>query len=36
MAVEGLGATTRQFVDLVLDLLPSARRDTEFAMAVAR
>lgn len=36
MAGDGPGATTRQFVDLVLDLLPSARRDTEFGMAVAR
>ena len=27
-------ATTREFVDAVLGLLPSARRDTEFAMGV--
>jgi isocitrate/isopropylmalate dehydrogenase len=36
MTGAGVGATTREFVDLVLDLLPSARRDTEFAMGVAR
>lgn len=29
-------ATTREFVDAVLGLLPSARRDTEFALAVPR
>ncbi len=36
MAGSGVGATTREFVDLVLDLLPSARRDTEFALGVTR
>jgi len=30
------GATTREFVDVVLGLLPSARRDTEFALGVTR
>ena len=33
---EGVGATTREFVDAVLGLLPSARRDTEFALGAAR
>jgi 3-isopropylmalate dehydrogenase len=28
----GVAATTREFVDVVLGLLPSARRDTEFAV----
>ena len=32
----GVAATTREFVDAVLGLLPSARRDTEFALGVAR
>jgi 3-isopropylmalate dehydrogenase len=32
----GVTATTREFVDAVLALLPSARRDTEFALGVAR
>ncbi len=36
MAGATLGATTREFVDVVLGLLPSARRDTEFAMGVTR
>jgi 3-isopropylmalate dehydrogenase len=31
-----VGATTREFVDAVLGLLPSARRDTEFALGVPR
>jgi 3-isopropylmalate dehydrogenase len=35
MTSTGVAATTREFVDAVLGLLPSARRDTEFAMAVA-
>ena len=30
----GVGATTREFVDAVLGLLRSARRDTEFALGV--
>jgi 3-isopropylmalate dehydrogenase len=33
---EGVAATTREFVDAVLGLLPSTRRDTEFALGVAR
>ena len=32
----GVAATTREFVDAVLCLLPSARRDTEFALGAAR
>ena len=32
----GVAATTREFVDAVLGLLPSARRDTEFALGAAR
>jgi 3-isopropylmalate dehydrogenase len=36
MTSDGVAATTREFVDAVLGLLPSARRDTEFAMAVTR
>ena len=28
----GVAATTREFADVVLDLLPAARRDTEFAI----
>ena len=32
----GVAATTREFVDVVLALLPSARRDTEFALGVTR
>jgi isocitrate/isopropylmalate dehydrogenase len=36
MAQEGVAATTREFVDAVLALLPSARRDTEFALGVTR
>jgi 3-isopropylmalate dehydrogenase len=32
----GVTATTREFVDAVLELLPSARRDTEFALGVTR
>jgi isocitrate/isopropylmalate dehydrogenase len=35
-AATGVGATTREFVDAVLGLLPSARRDTEFALGVGR
>ena len=31
----GQGATTREFVDVVLDLLPSARTDVEFAIRAA-
>ena len=33
---QGVAATTREFVDAVLGLLPSARRDTEFALGAAR
>jgi 3-isopropylmalate dehydrogenase len=33
-AANGVAATTREFVDAVLGLLPSARRDTEFALGV--
>lgn len=36
LAGPGVAATTREFVDAVLGLLPSARRDTEFALGVAR
>jgi isocitrate/isopropylmalate dehydrogenase len=36
MTSDGVAATTREFVDAVLGLLPSARRDTEFALAVTR
>ena len=32
----GVAATTREFVDAVLGLLPTARRDTEFALGVSR
>jgi 3-isopropylmalate dehydrogenase len=32
MAPLGVAATTREFVDVVLSMLPSARRDTEFAL----
>ena len=32
----GVAATSREFVDVVLALLPSARRDTEFALGVTR
>jgi 3-isopropylmalate dehydrogenase len=32
MASTGVAATTREFVDVVLSLLPTARRDTEFAL----
>lgn len=32
----GVTATTKEFVDAVLALLPSARRDTEFALGVSR
>jgi isocitrate/isopropylmalate dehydrogenase len=32
MIQSGVAATTREFVDVVLGLLPSARRDTEFAV----
>ena len=32
----GVSATTREFVDTVLGLLPSSRRDTEFALGVGR
>jgi isocitrate/isopropylmalate dehydrogenase len=32
MAQAGVASTTREFVDVVLSLLPSARRDTEFAI----
>lgn len=32
----GVASTTREFVDVVLGLLPSARRDTEFALGVGR
>ena len=35
-AAGGVAATTREFVDTVLGLLPSARRDTEFALGVGR
>jgi 3-isopropylmalate dehydrogenase len=35
-ATAGVAATTREFVDTVLGLLPSARRDTEFALGVGR
>ena len=36
MAPAGVAATTREFVDVVLSMLPSARRDTEFALGGAR
>jgi 3-isopropylmalate dehydrogenase len=36
MTQAGVAATTREFVDAVLALLPSARRDTEFALGVTR
>lgn len=36
LAGPGVSATTREFVDAVLGLLPSARRDTEFALGVGR
>jgi isocitrate/isopropylmalate dehydrogenase len=36
IAGPGVTATTREFVDAVLGLLPSARRDTEFALGGAR
>jgi 3-isopropylmalate dehydrogenase len=36
VAGPGVAATTREFVDAVLGLLPSARRDTEFALGGAR
>ena len=36
LAQEGVGATTREFVDAVIALLPSARRDTEFALGGTR
>ena len=36
MTQAGVAATTREFVDVVLALLPSARRDTEFALGVTR
>ncbi len=32
MSPAGVAATTREFVDVVLDLMPSARRDDEFAI----
>ena len=35
-AATGVAATTREFVDTVLGLLPSTRRDTEFALGVGR
>jgi 3-isopropylmalate dehydrogenase len=35
-APAGVAATTREFVDTVLGLLPSTRRDTEFALGVVR
>jgi hypothetical protein len=35
-AATGVSATTREFVDTVLGLLPSTRRDTEFALGVGR
>ena len=35
MASAGVAATTREFVDVVLSMLPSARRDTEFALGGA-
>jgi 3-isopropylmalate dehydrogenase len=35
-AAGAVTATTREFVDAVLALLPSARRDTEFALGVSR
>ena len=34
MTGTGVAATTREFVDVVLALLPAARRDTEFAIGV--
>ncbi len=34
VSAPGVAATTREFVDAVLGLLPSARRDTEFALGV--
>ena len=36
MSQEGVAATTREFVDAVLALLPSVRRDTEFALGATR
>jgi len=36
VAGPGVAATTREFVDAVLGLLPSARRDTEFALGGTR
>ena len=36
MAGPGVAATTREFVDVVLSLLPSARQDTEFALGGVR
>jgi 3-isopropylmalate dehydrogenase len=35
LAGEGLAATTREFVDVVLDLLPGARTDVEFTVRAA-
>jgi hypothetical protein len=31
----GRAATTREFVDVILELLPSSRTDTEFALGGA-
>jgi isocitrate/isopropylmalate dehydrogenase len=36
MVATGVAATTREFVDVVLSLLPAARRDTEFALGGVR
>ena len=36
MTEAGVAATTREFVDAVLGMLPSARRDTEFALGAPR
>ncbi len=36
MTQAGVAATTREFVDAVLGMLPSARRDTEFALGAPR
>jgi hypothetical protein len=35
MVSSGAGATTREFMDALLEALPSARRDTEFAGVAA-
>lgn len=36
VAGPGVAVTTKEFVDAVLGLLPSVRRDTEFALGVGR